>query len=350
MQSETNPRTARRSVGETEPQPPVGNSTAAMTLNQYHNPNQNLLADAAEAPAQSQPQRQNCNRPLSGQPAQYPGSVPNGLRENRTTGQYPEAQGAAHFNHRTGETSQSGHFVSGHRQSNSPFPGAIRPLAGQGPVYPPQPYHPRPSEAKPARQKPAMRNLLDSDSEGEPPRVISWGKAQSTAPAQGNFHSGPHGEHMQGFQGPSAAHHNLLQPQNTNSYHRPGNINHMNAAPNVLGSSAPQHHYQQPAHVSNSAPLRPSAGPQAAQNHFQNHPNTFDDSYRATAWDPSTSRCYVYGVDDAVVPSSFANSPIVGNGTVDYTVKFDTNPCPGNANAAVVPVIGNFTSGNGLGK
>lgn len=55
----------------------------------------------------------------------------------------------------------------------------------------------------------------------------------------------------------------------------------------------------------------------------------FDPSYKATAWDPATNRCYVYTEDDALTPSSFPDSKIFAAGNADYTIKFDTNPCAG---------------------
>ena len=53
----------------------------------------------------------------------------------------------------------------------------------------------------------------------------------------------------------------------------------------------------------------------------------FDDSFKATAWDPESERCYVYDDADDIFPSSFRDSKIVAAGNVDYTIKFDSNPC-----------------------
>lgn len=57
--------------------------------------------------------------------------------------------------------------------------------------------------------------------------------------------------------------------------------------------------------------------------------SVFDGSFRATAWEPSTSRCYVYTDADDIKPSSFPDSTILAAGNVDYTVKFDSDPCAG---------------------
>lgn len=55
----------------------------------------------------------------------------------------------------------------------------------------------------------------------------------------------------------------------------------------------------------------------------------FDGSFKATAWEASTSRCYVYTDADDITPSSFPGSNIMAAGDVDYTIKFDSNPCAG---------------------